>query len=208
MKRNDPRLRTIAGTLSAVLGLGTLIALLPGRGVELNDFEPTEQPVEQREDLDDHGRRSHQAEIARRFAEAVAMLHAKRFEYALLALDRVIALAPQMPEAHTNRGYALLGLQRPAEARGSFEKAIDARPEQVNAYYGLAIALDELGDREGALGAMRTFVHLAEPDDRFVRKARAALWEWQSAREESRARGAGIGALGSTREASDSEDSS
>jgi hypothetical protein len=41
------------------------------------------------------------------------------------------------------------------------------------------MAHDGLNDRPMALGAMRTFVHLAQPDDPYLRKARAALWEWQ-----------------------------
>ena len=124
-------------------------------------------------------------EVDRRFNEATVMLHAKQFEHALTALHRVLELAPQMPEAHVNMGYAMFGLQRYAAARDFFSGAIELRPAQVNAYYGLALALDALNDRAGALGAMRTYVHLAKPDDAFVRKARAALWEWQSEASQS-----------------------
>ena len=125
------------------------------------------------------------SEVDRRFNEATVMLHAKQFEHALTALHRVLELAPNMPEAHVNMGYAMLGLQRYAAARDFFSGAIELRPAQVNAYYGLALALDGLNDRAGALGAMRTYVHLAKPDDAFVRKARAALWEWQSEASQS-----------------------
>ena len=125
-------------------------------------------------------------EVDRRFNEATVMLHAKQFEHALTALHRVLELAPQMPEAHVNMGYAMLGLQHFPAARDFFSGAIELRPSQVNAYYGLALALDALNDRAGALGAMRTFVHLAKPDDAFVRKARAALWEWQAATAQSK----------------------
>lgn len=63
-----------------------------------------------------------------------------------------------------------------------FESAIALRRQQVNAYYGLAIVLDELNDRPGAIGGMRTFVHLSKPDnDPCQRKAQAALWKWESA---------------------------
>ena len=41
------------------------------------------------------------------------------------------------------------------------------------------MALEGGGDLEGAVGAMRTFVHLSRQDDPFIPKARAALWEWQ-----------------------------
>jgi hypothetical protein len=43
----------------------------------------------------------------------------------------------------------------------------------------MAVALEGMGDLEGAVGAMRTFVHLSRKDDPFIPKARAALWEWQ-----------------------------
>ena len=134
-----------------------------------------------------HQAQAKASEVDRRFNEATVMLHSKQFEHALTALHRVLELAPQMPEAHVNMGYAMFGLQRFAAARDFFSGAIELRPSQVNAYYGLALALDALNDRAGALGAMRTFVHLAKPDDAFVRKARAALWEWQAATAPSKA---------------------
>jgi Flp pilus assembly protein TadD len=120
-------------------------------------------------------------EVDLRFKEAVVMLHAKQYEHALTALHRVLELSPKMPEAHVNMGYTLLGLERFSAARDFFSSAVELRPMQANAYYGLALALEALNDRQAALGAMRSFVHLAKPDDPFVRKGRAALWEWQSA---------------------------
>jgi tetratricopeptide (TPR) repeat protein len=84
-----------------------------------------------------------------------------------------------MPEAYVNSGFALLGMKRLKEARDFFESATLLRRNQVNAYYGLAVVLEDMGDLEGALGAMRTFVHLAQADDPFRRKAESAIWEWQ-----------------------------
>ena len=72
------------------------------------------------------------------------------------------------------------GRERYGAARDFFDGAIALRREQVNAYYGLAVALDGLHDRPGAIGAMRTFVHLSDPDDPYLRKAQAALWEWEA----------------------------
>ena len=132
-----------------------------------------------------HQAQAKASEVDRRFNEATVMLHAKQFEHALTALHRVLELAPQMPEAHVNMGYAMFGLNRFPASRDFFTGAIELRPAQANAYYGLALALDALNDRAGALGAMRTYVHLAKPDDAFVRKARAALWEWQSEASQS-----------------------
>lgn len=119
-------------------------------------------------------------EIHLRFQQGVAMLHAKQYEHAMTAFHRVLQLDPAMPEAHVDMGFALVGLQRYGVARDFFMSAIELRGEQANAYYGLAVALDALKDRAGAIGAMRTFVHLSPPDDPSAKKAHAALREWQA----------------------------
>jgi tetratricopeptide (TPR) repeat protein len=118
--------------------------------------------------------------IAERFQEAVALLHAKRYGYAITALDSVLQMAPNMPEAYVNMGYAFIGTKEYGPARNAFEKAIDIKVDQVNAYYGLAMAFEGLKDYEGALGAMNTYIHLSKPDDPFLTRAKAAVWEWQA----------------------------
>ena len=121
------------------------------------------------------------AEIDLRFHQGVVMLHAKRHDHAIAAFHRVLELAPDMPEAHVDMGFALLGAGRPEAARVSFETATALRPRQANAYYGLAMALEALGDLPAARGAMRTYLHLMPAGDPYRRKAEAALWEWQAA---------------------------
>jgi tetratricopeptide (TPR) repeat protein len=120
------------------------------------------------------------AEIDMRFQQGVMMLHAKHYDEAVTAFHRVLQLSPRLVDAHVNMGYALLGLQRDQAARDFFLTAIDLRPYQGNAYWGLATALENMGDLPGALGAMRTYIHLAPADDPYVRRARAALWEWDT----------------------------
>ncbi len=118
--------------------------------------------------------------VAERFQQAVALMHAKRYDYAITALDAVLALSPNMPEAYVNMGYAFLSLEEFGPARGAFEKALSLKLDQVNAYYGLAVAFEAQGDYEAALGAMRSYIHLSKPDDPFLAKARSALWEWEA----------------------------
>ena len=118
-------------------------------------------------------------EIERRFRQGVMMLHSGRHDYAVTAFHRVLELEPRLPEAHANMGFALLGLDRDTAARDFFQSAIELRPEQVNAYYGLALAWERVCDIAAARGAMRTYLHLTPGDDPYVRKARAALWEWE-----------------------------
>jgi tetratricopeptide (TPR) repeat protein len=121
-----------------------------------------------------------EVQVLQRFQQGVSLLHAKRYDYAITALDAVLAISPNMPEAYVNMGYAFLGLEEFGPARNAFEKALTLKLDQVNAYYGLAIAFEGQGEFEGALGAMRTYIHLSEPDDPFLAKARAALWEWEA----------------------------
>jgi len=129
-----------------------------------------------------HAAAARKKEIARRFQEAVMMLHAKQYDYAIAALHRVIELAPRMPEAYVNMGFALLDLKKYKAAADFFNAAIEIRPYQGNAYWGLAVSLEGMNDLQGALGAMRTYIHLTSSDPNsqdYVRRARSAVWEWE-----------------------------
>jgi len=121
-----------------------------------------------------------EARVMERFQQGIALLHAKRYDYAITAMDSVLNMVPNMPEAYVNMGYAFLGLEEYGPARGAFEKALTIKLDQVNAYYGLAIAFEGTEELEAALGAMRSYIHLSKPDDPFVTRARAALWEWEA----------------------------
>lgn len=124
-----------------------------------------------------------QAGLRQHFDQAVLLLHAGRHAGAVAALQQVLALAPRLPEAHVNMGFALLGLGRAAAARDAFDTATTLAPGQANAYYGLAMAWEALGDLPMATGAMRSYLHLAR-DERpeHLARARAALWTWDQAR--------------------------
>lgn len=130
-------------------------------------------------DAEKHAMNRRDKEIKVRFEQAVAMLHAKKYRFALPPLQRLLELDPKMPEAYVNTGFAMLGLKRYKRAEAFFQKAIDLKPYQDNAYWGLAVSLENQDDLAGALGAMRTYIHLAKPNDPYVRRARSAIWEWQ-----------------------------
>lgn len=184
---NDKEMTNRVISLSSLMVVGGILLLLlqlmsqpsyqfadQGSGPQLlATIEPTQ-------DIQEQGINEPRDELTLRFEQAVAMLHAKQYDYAMTALHRVIALSPRMPEAYVNMGYALLGLERYKAAQDFFQTAIDMRPYQGNAYWGLAIALEKKSDLPGALGAMRTYIHLAPANDPYVRKARSALWEWES----------------------------
>lgn len=163
----DPRARAVLLTVALVLLGGLVIAGVSGGGPT-----PTGAPAAAA------AARAHEERVALHFRQGVVMLHAKHHEHALVAFDQVLRFAPEMPEAHVNAGFALVGLGRHDQARAHFEKAMALRPLQGNAYYGLAMALEGLGDRRSAMGAMRTYLHLPGVEERYRRKAEAALWEW------------------------------
>ena len=117
--------------------------------------------------------------IKERFDQAVGLLHAKQYEYAITALNDILKIQTNVPEVYVNLGYAYIGLKDFKTAQGAFDKALSLKPDQANAYYGLAIAYEGANDLEPALGAMRSYIHLSDPDSQLVAKARAAIWEWE-----------------------------
>lgn len=167
-----------------LLGIAALLVVL-SRSPELASLEPraAAAAADPGQHPHAHAQAAVEQEVSKRFQEAVMMLHAKRYDYAVTALHRVIELAPRMPEAYVNLGFAMLGLKKYRAAAEFFNTAIELRPYQGNAYWGLAVSLEGLNDLEGALGAMRTYIHLAPSDPKsqdYVRRARAAIWEWDT----------------------------
>lgn len=180
-------LRLIILTVLAVVLVGGGIALLPAPApapvteVDAGVDSAITQPAAVADRRAALG--AHQEELALRFEQAVVMLHAREYEHATTALQRVLALAPQMPEAHVNMGYARLGLQHYPEAVEAFAYATELRPGQANAYYGLALALAALERLPEARGAMRTYLHLASQEDPYRERAVALLSAWQGGHE-------------------------
>jgi tetratricopeptide (TPR) repeat protein len=165
VRRVDPRV------LAAVL----MVTLVAGGGYFLDRWINDSG----RPDLKAHVEQKRKEEIDIRFKQGVIMLHAKQHEHAMTAFYRVLELAPKMPEAHVNMGFALLGQKRYTEALVYFDNATELNRNQLNAYYGMAEAQEGLGNYQGALEAMEAWLHRAKPDDPFRRRAEAAVWEWR-----------------------------
>lgn len=171
--QRDRRPVAAFATLVGIVAIGALVAIAP------RSLDALAHP------------RAGDERLQAKFDEAVALMRRGDLEAASIALHSVLVLSPQMPEAHANMGFVLLGLGRPKAALGFFESATALRARQDNAYYGLAVAHEALGDLPAAVGAMRTFVHLAGKDDPFARKGQAALWEWEAEIAAQRKPGAG-----------------
>ena len=173
----DVRRRAVAMTVTMVVLLGAALAWWPDSDRWREWFGSANAEARARAD---HAARQRQAEIRTRFDQGVVMLHARKYEHAITAFHRVLELEPRMPEAHVNMGFALLGEQRFEAARDFFSSATELRRDQLNAYYGLALALKGLDDLPGAVGAMRAYLHRARDDDAFRPKAQAALAQWEA----------------------------
>jgi len=171
--RRDVRTRALALTVLLTVAIGVLIAWWPSEQGTVTAKGTLKNPA-------GHAEQKRKEEIAREFNQGVRLLAAREYQAAASALHRVLELSPKMPEAHVNMGFAMIGMQKYAIAHDFFEAAIALRTTQMNAYYGLAVALEGIGDLEGALGAMRTYVHRGKPDDPFLPKANAAIWEWEA----------------------------
>lgn len=181
----DIRVTGIALTLLALLIIGGVVTLLPQSGpLQITDVENASddakrvEVIDPRVDPGGHETQAREAELQQRFQQAVAMLHAKQYDYAVKALHRVLELAPQLPEAHVNMGYALIGLEQYKAAADFFNTATELNPMQLNAYYGLGMAYEGLGEYRTALSAMESYIHLANDDDPYLKMAQAASWEW------------------------------
>lgn len=186
-RRRDRRGLAMVLTAALVIGGGWLIQRLPGERLDpMDDRGPTNRAAGGSAWFSDAGdgpfdrtRHAREEQIRMRFRQAARMLNMGEYTYAVTALHQVLQLAPKMPEAHVNMGFALLGLERPDAARDFFRGAIELRPQQANAYYGLAEALRRLDDVAGAVGAMRVYVHLSPPQDPHLERARALLSQWE-----------------------------
>ena len=116
------------------------------------------------------------------FAAAVRQMQQRQYQQALNLWHRALLMEPDIPEIKVNMGFSLYELGEYNTARDFFVDAMEQNAYQANAYYGLAITSEKMGDLEGALGAMRSYIHLAadEQDEKFLRLARSALWEWEA----------------------------
>ena len=82
-------------------------------GLTLHSSKPTGEPVALQDDQDLHL-------LHQQFQQAVALLQHGEFDYAVQGFHAVLKVAPDMPEAHVNMGYALLGLEQFEAAREFF----------------------------------------------------------------------------------------
>ena len=139
------------------------------------------QPIAISAKLDPNGHSKQQMELQtqQQFFDGAKLLQIGHYQQAITVFHKVLTQYPNLPEVHINLGFAMLGLEESTKAVKSFNYALELKPDEANAYYGLALVAEKEQDYEIAMGAMRTYIHLRQ-DDNYIAKARAALQFWQS----------------------------
>lgn len=170
----DVRLRAVLLTVCLVLMIAGIVEFWPERNTAVSRTAAGDMTLQDSTDDD---------RLKQLFDRAVTRLRTGHYQQAINGFRAVLEQSPSMPEAYINTGFAYLELQQFEQALRFFQTAIDLRPGQVNAYWGLAVSLEGLCDLPGAMGAMRTYVHLAAADDPYRVKAEAALWEWEQLKQ-------------------------
>ena len=127
------------------------------------------------------GDEKRQRELAVRFEQGVAMLRLGEFEHAATAFHRVLVLAPRLPEAHLNMGFALYELKDYLGAQGFFEGAKALAPNFMNVEYGLAVSLFAQGKIVEAVHHMAAYLGKVKKDDPFREVAEAKMKKMESA---------------------------
>ena len=87
------------------------------------------------------------------FLRANDLCDVRRYEDALAAYDRAVALGFQDHVVWNNRGVALDGLGRGEEAVASYEECLSREADYEIGWYNLGNARAHLGDYAGALAA-------------------------------------------------------
>ncbi len=98
------------------------------------------------------------------YSTGVALIHDRKYEAALAALDQAIALRPAYANALIARGSARISLGRFQEAAQDYSAARSADPSLAAPLFGLAEAYRQLGDSAKAIEMYRAFAESTAPD--------------------------------------------
>jgi len=94
--------------------------------------------------------------------DVIEDLHLKKYDVALLDLDKVLQSHPESPLAHDLRGLIMHQRGQNEEARIAFETAIKNDPDFAMAYYNLAIIEKENGNLKESKAFLTKAIELEE----------------------------------------------
>lgn len=203
--RRNRRTLAIAASVAAIIALGYLISLTPGRGIDVRRIDPDlafdilkaphprsvrpesapEEPVasptaDPDQNPEEYARQVEEIRKNALFKPIATAIEAGRHEQAIEMLNHIRSSVKDHPEAYVYMGRALRGSGDHGTAMDFFLAAIERDPSLAEAYFEFGATADELGEPESALSGMRSFLHLARDRDPFrlqIAQARSAIWE-------------------------------
>lgn len=103
-------------------------------------------------------------ETSKRFAEAVALVNAQKFDEAIAVFQQIVAETPKVPEAWQNLAYVYAQKQDWKNAEAAFLKALELKPGDTNLTTGLAAVYTQTG-RQGEADALMNKTVAEHPGD-------------------------------------------
>lgn len=107
--------------------------------------------------------------------QAGALMKLGRFDEALAAYGRALAMSSELPWARLGQAHALRAAGKPQEAREALAQLIEAQPDYASAYDAMLEIAEEQGDQEGALETARAVAELVPNARRKIRLGTVAL---------------------------------
>jgi Flp pilus assembly protein TadD len=111
-------------------------------------------------------------ETSKKFAEAVALVSAEKFDEAEAKFKEIVAETPKVPEAYQNLAYVYARKEDWKNAEASFLKALELRPGDTNLTAGLAAIYTQTG-RQSEADALMSRTVAEHPGDATVQFNRA-----------------------------------
>jgi tetratricopeptide (TPR) repeat protein len=196
-RKRDLRLLGLVVTIAGTTVVGYAVTLLPG---QKQFMSPPQSTLAAKEtgfenlavgkaptpgvDADESGESTpHASTIPDHVSKARNLIARGRYDE---AIEHLTVNREQLPSRVAGLqlvGEALLGKHDYRQAFDFFQQAVNENPNQQEAYFGLAVAAEALGNLSLAIGGMRTFLHLEKNPDPYrlkVAQARSAIWEWEA----------------------------
>ena len=109
------------------------------------------------------------------YSQGIQALQQGDLDSAQAAFEKVVRLAPKIPEGHNSLGWVLLARDQVEPAIHQFQTAIKLKPDFSQAHINLSNAFVRKGDASGAVRESREAVRLAPADSESRRTLAHAL---------------------------------
>ncbi len=106
------------------------------------------------------------------FDAGIQGMYEKKYDRAIEEFEKSLGYNPHSPSTLNNIGFAYYDKGDMDKAVEYHARALDNDPSFTNAYFGLALTLEGMGQKEGALKNWKEFLKRTEPGSKWAQKAR------------------------------------